>query len=157
MKEQTRSYAIRRVVSSLIGSELTDSELRDLSFMFDTDPEFRARIAEAIRAVCGHSPRGAANRYEDRWNEMTGDRVALVSEFMALVKKKRLSKRELTEFLHLSGPSVAVPDNPDRHSVSDLLSEFLIQATPSEIKRLMQFLRPDEPRDAYFEGLGNRP
>lgn len=157
MKESTRSAAVRTIIAALLNSRLSDAELREIARSIQFDHDLWVRVAAGL----GFSDLGRdsadAEAYKARWSALDDHRRSLVDLALAAAKKQRLGKRALVELMAFAEPRNPIPDNPEAYTLKDLLIMFFSEATPSGVEQMMDRLRRDKPKDAYFEGLNRRP
>jgi hypothetical protein len=157
MKDSTRAGAARAVLSAILSSRLTISELRELCDSIETDRELWLLVANGLRALVSHDSFADIIKYKDHWSKLDPARSRVLTDTLSIIKRRRLAKHELVQILRRSEPTQSFIEYDERTSVRQLLETFLADATPDAVKRLEMQLLGDPPRDAYFEGLGNRP
>jgi hypothetical protein len=152
MKITTRQRAFRAMLSGLIGSDLSVSELRELADGLVDDNVFVRELCLALhdtsRALSKHSfpPKEPFDRRHD-W----------LSEVQFLAKKKRFAKREVTAIL-----TVVFPDLPtdilQGHRTLTEIFRFVSENAPDAILREILHRLQSGPNsgDEYLKGIMKR-
>lgn len=151
MNEKARRRAIRIFVGSMLASDLTRNELRqiadDLSF-----GSFGGELGIALRDVTaglGDSP----SEYYPVNAAQAGDYPAELA--FDVITRRKLSKRIVLNSITTAAPKLAKKILVADGSTRDLLQRFFDAATSAEQARLLNLLNGDT-QDAYLKGIARR-
>lgn len=148
--------ATRILMSALLRSDLTTSELRELSFAFQMDSDYARRLGRLID--------GVLEALEDRSSPKASPgprpaqelpRSSFLDEALSIVRRRRLPKKALANAVRRIAPQIGPPERLARMTAHSLLSDFFNQASDREATMFMQLLSGEGeiPMDAYLRGI----
>jgi hypothetical protein len=147
MNSRTRQRAFRALLGSLLQSELTISEIRNIAeecYLGSFGPDF------------GNFLRNAMDTLDDANNRpKTLDEEPPTKELLELVNRRRLSKKEVVQLMTLAAPKIKSNSFPPSFPMMELLERFVATATLGEIQSFLNILQ-GEPADAYLKGISRR-
>lgn len=147
-KSRTTETAIRIILASLLGSSLTDAELRRLSRLFGDDPAFSQELGQRLDS-CLSRPSRVSER------TLFAPQDPVVDELMKSIKRRRLSKSEVTRMMRMLSPKLRIQD--EAATLHEIVIDFASQATVSEINSLGQLLHATSAvEDEYLTGIMKR-
>ncbi len=150
MRPKTQQRALRVILASLMGSDLSVSELRELANGLP-DPEFAERLSDLLEMALLHIS------YKESKEVSAGHLEEDYDLILEAVQRRRLAKRDLISILRdvsmSSLPSSVLDQN---NTTRQILERFLFGATPMEIMRLKNVLHVEGVRDRYLKGIVER-
>ena len=146
MKDKLESRVMRIVISGLLKSDLTMSELKKVSEMLMSSPSLTWDIADLLKSVS--MARSAAYDYSPAPSGgLDFDEIA------TLVRNKKISRRRLWEAINSVNPKIANEIGDDAPSIHILLSEFFERSTRDDWSELRSRLNGKNTADPYLEGI----
>jgi hypothetical protein len=157
MKIKLKEKAIRLILSSFLQSNLTPTEIGEISEAFFFDKNFAQDIGTTLDQISNV----LSNKMKDLHNNSnTGEfERELIDKAMQIIKRKRLSKKKMIAIIKEINLSLAkkLETRINNLKVIELLSEFYNQA---DINQFTEFLNKLEGGsssfDKYLNGIIDR-
>jgi hypothetical protein len=153
MKSRTRERAIRVLMSSLLRSNLTMGEMREISEALISGDS----LAREVGLLLANIAEGVEETpYLSRSKRSPDDRQSiqdLISEAVAIVRKRRLSKKDVLSLIGAVDPKAKTNLQKRGGTISDMLNEFFRRAPQYTLLQFLELLRGPNPSDAYLRGI----
>ena len=153
MKFTTRERAFRTVLSALLSSNLSVTELRELSDDLLDDREFLLQMCSALK----ENSRILSRTDSQSDGPIGSPQEAWLKDMLSLAKKRRLAKRDLTAILSVIYPSIPTEYLQGARTVNEIL-RYVSWSAPDQVRaELRTRLQPDAGSgDEYLTGIMRR-
>jgi len=152
MTPKTRERAARVLLSSLLTSDLTASELRELSEEMLSSPDFLANLSILLRDLATRLSHGDGQR---KHSDANGESRQLSELLYSEIQRRRLSKADVLALLSRVSPTMLGARSTDL-PLRRLLRDYLIRASQSEREQLVKLLSSEKSDDPYLRGILKR-
>jgi hypothetical protein len=148
MDREVRLRVMRSFVATLLQSELSLEELRQLSFemsssMFGADlSKLLDETIFALRSSESYVSKAAPEPIEDY--------------AIALIQKRRLSRKTVLDLIASASTRKAIKDQNPSSSTRELVERFFRTASSSEATKFLSRLDAGETTEAYLRGIIRR-
>lgn len=153
MKTNLREKALRIILSSILTSDLSANDIHLLSQSLTKDRDFSWDLGTALKDI--------ANRLYLHSFEMkpydTNDTSNVIYEALSAIKRRRLSKKRLLEYMTQVSPDDTLFGLSTNVTVKELLTEFFNRKSSSSKSELLRLLQQsDKGEDDYLKGIMRR-
>lgn len=154
MKSKTREHAIRLFLSSLVNSDLSVREIRDISEALLRDRDFSENLGSVLKSTA-MILEGSPNLREFKPTaECFGSSQNSIDEALSLIKRKRISKKNIIAMIRAFSPEwVHFPSEDRILKVRELLDVFFDSASDRSVNDFLKWLREGSPPDDYLKGI----
>ncbi len=157
MRSKTRERARRIIVSSLLRSDLTMSEIREIGKAFLNEHDFSQDLGRVIKDVVMTLGTSTPLRYTkhhmpdyERHNES-------FERAIFLINKKRLPKRQVVPILNALRPDMENYLRKSNLTMKKMVTDFFETASKSQIAEFMDWLEKGlSYSDDYLKGIMGR-
>ncbi|RLC13373.1 MAG: hypothetical protein DRI57_16350 [Deltaproteobacteria bacterium] len=167
MKTDTKERAARLFLSSLLSSDLSRHDIREISEALLADNEFSRHLGMLIEGIVRNM---APPEMKIRPLPTFQDDNGVVNQTVSLIRKKRLSKKMITSVMASVSPGYAqyYGTMPEKFTLKEMLEKFLDYSGPGAFSDFMDMLQHrnlsdgsqirdgSQVRDGYLEGIMNR-
>lgn len=148
MRAKSRQKAVRTLFASIVSSDLSVAELRDLAF-------------ELQGGILSHELGSALAMFVDQLmrTEMPSDTGrdidSDVEAVLQVMKRRRLSKSRLAQMMSSLEPTSSLPRIQDV-TAEEYIREFFLRASSAERHHLLSLLDAPSVDDPYLDGIMKR-
>jgi hypothetical protein len=147
---RTRARAIRILLSALLDSQLTVTELGEIAHELSKSSELSSDIAELLRDVLSKLDIPGAKKL------VSGERETLDALAYSWISRRRLSKQAVLELMSTAkGKQQRDLGNPSQ-SMKELLKDFFSTGSMNDIRKFMEMLEQSGKEDPYLQGISRR-
>ena len=149
MRLKTRERAIRIILASLLESDLSTRELKELADSL-SQHSLSWDLSDLLRDTLSHLTKfEEANKLPDRLNE-------LEDLAYSIVQRRRLSKKVILNHMKNAASTPVDQMIQPKLSVRDMLHEFFLSAPLNEIDKFLELLQGSKKTDAYLKCIIQR-
>lgn len=149
---RTRNKVVRMLLASLLQSNLSESELLEVSESLAHDPEMMFQLGRFLRLYTEET------RNREPEPEISPSTFSN-PEFQALllvIKRRRMAKRQLLSLIESISPHARPSERLADLPTGELLAWFYERATDAEKDRLSAYFHELKGPDPYLEGIMKR-
>lgn len=166
MNKKTEAKVLRVLLASLVGSELSPRELRELGTAFSHEPDLVIKLGRLLEEV-GESlevehlkstePGKSWSAFQNKFDLLPeAEREHFVEHVISLTKSRRVTKKELLMMMGKLGPFNLQP-NSARDTMREMVERFALRAPPADIQRFVEALESGDfarsAPDPYFDRM----
>jgi hypothetical protein len=148
MNPKTRQRAMRGFLASLLQSDLSKFEIKEIAEDLYYG-SFGRELGELIRDSMDMWTDA------DRYNPKSIQESPSTKAIYDTIVRRRIPKRSVIQLMTLASPGLKSKQFSPNASVPELLEKFLSTATQGEIQSFSSILE-GEPVDAYLKGISRR-
>lgn len=151
MRTNLREKALRIILSSILTSDLSANDIRILSQSFTKDRDFSWDLGTALKDVAN---RLYLHSFEMKSRDQASDISNQVYAALSAIKRRRLSKKTLLQYMSQVSPNNILLDQSAKLSAKELLVDFFntsSSASKSELSRLLE--QRATGGDDYLQGI----
>ena len=149
-RSRTRERAVRILLSALLDSDLTTTELSEIAQELSESPTLSWDLGALLRDVLSKLDIPPTKKPVSRIRD-TLDTVAY-----SMVSRRRLSKQTVLELMSTAkGKQQTELGNPNQ-TMRELLKEFLSTASTKERRKFMEMVENSGKEDPYLQGITRR-
>lgn len=155
MKDRERIF--RELVSSIVGSRLKASELRELAELLQSDMSFSRDVARTIYEVSLRiSPQDQLGFSDFAESVEPSSDGGLTDLAYSVVQRRRLSKDKLVSMFRDIAPDMRWSSLVRDMTVRDMISAFLSKSSTSQSQQFLSALGMSVGEDPYLGGISSR-
>jgi hypothetical protein len=150
MRSKSQARAIRKIVASLLDSDLTLRELRSVAENFSGGSSFAWELGRFLHETCIY--------LTDLEGRKGGefDSANLEETAYDIIQRRRMSKRHVADLI-----AASMRDSPDSWlnsslTVREMLAQFFDKVSESEAELFLDLLRGGQEADQYLTGIVQR-
>lgn len=154
MKSKTREQAIRLFLSSLVNSDLSVREIRDISEALLCDRDFSENLGRALKNLAV-----SLEGFMDLRELKPSDEYFIfpqnsIDEALSLIRKKRIPKKNIIAMIRALSPEwVHFPSDYRSLNVRELLDAFFHSASDRTANDFLNWLHEGSLPDDYLKGI----
>lgn len=148
MKTNLHERTLRILLSALLQSNLSVSELKRLSHDLVENPKFLWEFGELLDRITAQMQSS-----KDFSNTIESVDEHLIEDVYARLKEKRISRKKLYDYMELINPSIAKRHIDPTDPVRDMLERFFYSAAPYDIEMLINIIHENSMEDPYLKGI----
>lgn len=150
MKPNTRKRFFRAFVSSILASEMTEMELKEMLNEISYDPELTYEIKRGIKAALDVLVKSDAP--ENHFMPLQDEPYDALYE---TIKKRRLSKNFVYEVINMATGNKISKYISENQTMRELLASFYSMASKREQERFLDLLSHsgNSKDDAFLQGI----
>jgi len=155
MKTKTRERAIRILLSSIIGSDLTAREMQELSEAFLRGSEFSQDLGIIIKNLALDLKVGFHITKQDASDNLEIQEFTL-EEAMEVIRRKRISKNKIVSLIRIISPKAGsyYDSKREKMTVKQIIQKFYDAHGREQFYDFMSLvLRGDRTQDEYLKGI----
>jgi hypothetical protein len=148
MNPKIRQRAIRNFVAALLQSDLSLSEMHELS---------EDLIHGSLGRELGEFMLDAMINIPDSPSQTSSFSSPRSAQDLAydLIMRRRLPKKSVLQLITLASPGIKPKHFPPNGTLRELIDKFFVYATSNEVEKFLNILE-GEPADAYMKGIARR-
>ena len=153
MQPRTRQRLVRSIVASLMQSDLTASELRELAEEF-SEGKLGREVGRFLREIL-FSVRDFENRKEHpRNNKLEASSIEALAH--DVVRRRKISKRVLADMVTKVAPHLDPRSLGSAGTIHDMLERFFQQSSPRQHQDFINLLESRSVEDPFLRGIVGR-
>lgn len=157
MRSKTRERAKRIIVSSLLRSDLTMSEIREIGKAFVNQFDFSQDLGSVIKDVVMTLGTSTSLRYTKHHKPDYERNNEPFERAILLINKKRLPKRQVVPILNALSPDMEDYLRKAKLTMREMVTAFFKTASKSQIAEFMDWLEKGlSYSDDYLKGIMRR-
>lgn len=149
MNSRVRQRAMRMFYASLLQSDLTSREIRDLAddLAYGSFGRELGEYLQNMNLIMADVDRSGKSDFPSSQSKqgMAYDIVA----------KRKLTKKMVLQLMSLASPWIRAQQLSDTGSMKEMIEKYFVVAPQSEVSKFMNILE-GEPADAYLKGISRR-
>lgn len=154
MRTNLREKALRIILSSILTSDLSANDIRMLSQSLSQDRDFSWDLGTALKDV---ADRLYLHTFEMKSHDKLGDTSDQVYEALSAIKRRRLSKKMLLQYMSQVSPNSNFTDQSTKLSARELLINFFNTSSSGNKSNLLSLLEKGATGgDDYLQGIMKR-
>ncbi len=151
MRTNLREKALRIILSSILTSDLSANDIRILSRSLTQDRDFSWDLGTALKDIAN---RLYQHSLEVKSHDQTSDTSDQVNEALGAIKRRRLSKKVLIQYMNKASPFYILPNQSAKLSAKELLMDFFYKSLNSGKSELLHLLEQGTiSGDDYLQGI----
>ena len=147
MRMSTKIKVTRLLVSSILSSNLSPKEIRDLCDSLMGKDDYPHELGYHLRALVETTM--LPDKIDGRFSEQ--DSEELIDIIYSIVKKKKIKRGHLIRMLCYSDSAIGDFFDEKKFSILKMIEIFVENSKPSCVDTLMEIL--ESPDDEYFEHI----
>jgi hypothetical protein len=155
MKDRTKERTIRLLLASILASDLTVPEIRELSFTFISGDPFLSDLGYTLARVIDSMEIDSYSVLRKQSADSQVDDSDYFSQALNMIKKRRLPKQMILSTINEISPYVSLDSHNQDLSMKRILTEFFRTASKSDVNNFIHKITLDKPhmRDEYLKGI----
>ena len=156
MKQNIQNEVIRMFASSILASDLTANDIRKVANSLIRDNDFLWDLSSMFKDIAKNLDTYSVKKRMSNYNY--SDVSDLLSEALDIVKKKRLSKQRILEYISEISPNDNLSSLGAKITTKEILLNFFNRKSNVEKSELLNLLETrDKGRDdEYLKGIMRR-
>ena len=152
MKRDIRNKVIRMFASSIMASDLAANDIRKVANSLIHDRDFLWDLSSMFKGIAENIDRYSAKRIS---NYSYSDVSDLLSEALAIVKRKRLSKQRILEYINEISPHDEPFTLDSKATAEQILRNFFNRKSDVQRTKLLNLLETGVKGkdDEYLRGI----
>lgn len=157
MRSKTRERARRIILSSLLRSNLTQTEIKEIGKAFMNETDFSQDLGRVIKDVVMTLGTSTPLRYTKHHMPDYKRHNELFERALLLINKKRLPKRQVVPILNALRPDMEDHLRKAKPTMREMVTAFFKTASKSQIAEFMDWLEKGlSYSDDYLKGIMRR-
>jgi uncharacterized protein (DUF1778 family) len=156
MRSNVNNRALRVILSSLVASDLSDSQLRQFADSLDSNPSTSHELAELIRDVAKRLMSSGSIRSTERGYPLPPQANDLIEQAAELIRRRRMPKSEVVKLINELLPRSKPTSELQDMSVRELLDYMFLTCSPDDFRVFIELLAGDIRHDEYLKGIMRR-
>lgn len=149
MAQRIHERAARLLIASLLESDLSERDLRQIADAFEFDHAYATSLGRICRQIADGLPNDRR-----RPNEMGPGRREWHERATEVAKRKRRRKRDIVRAIHALVPSVSEDEIDDNRTVSENLRVVDHLGSEAEKENVLSWLESGADwNDEYLDGI----
>ena len=152
MRQNIRNKVIRMLTSAVLGSDLTASDIRKVANSLIHDRDFLWDLGSMFRGIAENIDRYSAKRISNYSYSNVPD---LLSEALTIVKRKRLSKQRILDYINEISPHDEPFTLDSKATAEQILRNFFNRKSDAQRAKLLNLLEAGVKGkdDEYLRGI----
>ena len=155
MKVNTREKLIRIIVSSILSSDLTNTEIYNISNSLVKNEGLLLDLREILQDIANKLDIYSSTSAKSQYTSFHGNER--FRKAMNVIKRKRISKNKIRSYIELISPNDLILRKADSTPVRELLEEYFNKKSENTQLELLNLLETDgKGGDEYLKGIMDR-
>lgn len=147
-----RDDVLRKVLASLVGSNLTIRELQFLASEIGAGKNFSWMLADTLNDLASRLGKGSLGR-DDIGESAASDPSGLTHLALEVIRRRRVSKDKVIKAMYDSGAKSSLKGLRFEDPMKDIVEFFFSQANGSSVDRFLEWLGISVGHDPYLAGI----
>lgn len=150
MKQSSQKRFVRHFMASILSSDMTENEIKELIYDVFDNPELIQEIKWGLKAILDISH--SAGVHKHKFEQLRLDEPIEIA--YNVIKNRRLSKSKVLGNIKIVSGSNTTRKIRDDQTVREIIENFFSVATPQEQELFLEILgHKSSDEDAYLQGI----
>ena len=152
MRNKTRERVTRLLIAAFLKSDMSNSEIQELSDAISSNPEYLHDFSMLLKDVIDRLQQSGTKKFVS----MQESPLALQDIALAAIQRRKLSKKDVLSIMAMVAPPMMRRISSKAIPMRHLLREFFSFVSPAQAQRFLSLIDSRAADDAYLQGIIRR-